>query len=148
MKPVRTWILIADASRSRVLTSTGRNSELTRIGALDLTADHASTSDIVSDKAGRTFDSAGPGRHAYEAPTDPHRALKSAFAQRLCELLDRHVQAKDLDRLVIVAPPVMLGELRHGLTKQTQAILAADLDKDLTKVPDQEVRSHLKDLDV
>ena len=145
MKPVRTWILIADAARARVLSSTGRTAKLAPVEGLSFDAEHGSTHEIMSDRQGRTQESHGHQRHAIEPRVDPHRALKSAFAARLGDMLDKQRQAGAFEYLVLVAPPVMLGEIRSALSDQVRPLVKAEIAKDLTRLPNQSIREHLRD---
>ena len=47
------------------------------------------------------------------------------------------------DQLVLVAPPKVLPELKQKLSKPMAALVVKDLQKDLTKVPDQDLTEHL-----
>ena len=44
------------------------------------------------------------------------------------------------ERLIVVAPPVLLGDLRAHMSRGLQSILAASIDKDLTHLPDEDIR--------
>jgi hypothetical protein len=48
------------------------------------------------------------------------------------------------DRLVLVAPAPVLGEFRHALDAPTK--LMTQLQRDLTKVPDADLKEHLAGL--
>lgn len=146
MTVTRTWILIADASRAHVLTTRGPKTNLERIDEMTLASELPPTHEIVDDRQGRTFDSAGPGRHAYEPHTDPRRALKGDFAQVVAAMLDEQAREKAFDRLVVVAPPTMLGELRTRMSNAVRSMVTAEIDKDLTKIPDGDVARHLADV--
>lgn len=146
MKPINTWILVADAARARVLLATAPQAPLAQVPGLHLEAEHQKTSDIVSDKAGRTFQSVGSGRSAYEAHEDPHRALKRTFAHHLSDMLAEKANAGAFDRVVLVAPPAFLGDLRATLSESVRGRVHAEIAKDLTKTPNDEIRSHLGDL--
>ena len=54
-------------------------------------------------------------------------------------------QLKDgnFDELVLVAPPGVITELKHSLSKSTAKVVVKELHKDLTKVPDHELTKHL-----
>ena len=58
-------------------------------------------------------------------------------------MLDQRLADKAFDRLVIVAPPVALGDLRAGAVRAREAALYAELGKDLTKTPAAELPEHL-----
>ena len=50
------------------------------------------------------------------------------------------------DRLVIVAPPVALGDLRTAISDQVRALVVGEIARDLTKIPNSEVAEHLKEV--
>ncbi len=143
MKPIRTWVLIADGARARVLENGGPGKGLTAIERLLFQGDHAATHTIVDDREGRTHSSHGPGRSAIDARTDPHRELKKSFAHHLADVMARELDAGAYDRLVIVATPVTLGDLRKVLAPKVAAKVTGELAQDLTKTPNGEIARHL-----
>ena len=48
------------------------------------------------------------------------------------------------DRLIIVAPPVALGDLRTAISDHVRAKVVGEVSHDLTKTPNGEVIEHLK----
>jgi protein required for attachment to host cells len=146
MKPTRTWVLIADGARARILENDGPGRGLEAVEGCVYSGEHGATHEIVSDRPGRAFASVGAQRSAMEARSDPHRELKKKFAHRLADVLAGKLQEKTYDRLVIVAAPSALGDLRAALDDQVRAAVAAEVAKDLTKTPDAEVADHLKDV--
>lgn len=143
MKPTITWILIADGARARIFANNGpgKGVEAVEGGAFD--ADHRPDHEIMSDKLGRTYESVGETRHAIAPHHDPHRELKRAFSEELAVMLDKELAKKSYDRVVLVAPPAMLGDLRTALSEHVKAKIYAELDKDLTKTPMHELPEHL-----
>jgi protein required for attachment to host cells len=146
MKPTQTWILIADGARARILQNDGPGKGLHEIPGGTFHGNHAATHDIMSDRTGRSYSSVGPGRSAIEAHSDPHRELKKQFVHQLAEALAEGLQRKAYDRLVIVAAPSALGDLRAALSDQVRAKVTGELAKDLTKTPDGDVAEHLRDV--
>jgi protein required for attachment to host cells len=146
MKPTRTWILIADGARARILENDGPGRGLHSVPGAVFHGDHASTHAIVSDRAGRTHQSKGQERSAIEAHSDPHRELKKKFAHQLADALAQGLQQKSYDRLVIVAAPSALGDLRAALSENVRAKVTGEVAKDLTKTPDADVAGHPKDV--
>ena len=146
MKAKPMWILIADGARARVLETTGGASGLSEVPGLDLRADHRSSHEIRSDEPSRSYESVGAARHAVEPRTDPHRELKRTFAHQLAAMLDERFARHEFDRLVLVAPPQMLGDLRNAISHSVRVKIAAELAMDLFKVPDSELGAHLKGL--
>jgi protein required for attachment to host cells len=146
MKSVRTWILIADASRARVLLHSGPGSRLEPVAGMATTVEHRKASEIGSDRPGRSYESHGMARHAVEPRSDPERIEEQRFAARLLARLETEADTKRFDRLVIVAPPTMLGDLRQALSPRLANLVVATLDKDLTKTADNKLASHLADV--
>jgi protein required for attachment to host cells len=145
MKATRTWILIADGARARILQNSGPGKGLHAVAGAVFEGDHAATHDIMSDRTGRTFSSTGPARSGIEAHSDPHRELKRTFAHRLADALADGWHKGAYDRLIIVAAPSALGDLRAALAKEVSAKVTAEVAKDLTKMPDTAVAEHLKE---
>ncbi len=143
MKPTTTWILIADGARARIFANHGPGKGIEAVEGGEFDADHRPDHEIVSDKAGRTFESVGATRHAIQPHHDPHRELKRAFSERLAAMLDEQLAEKAYDRVILVAPPVTLGDLRAALSAHVKAAVYAELDKDLTKTPTAELPQHL-----
>jgi protein required for attachment to host cells len=141
MKPTTTWILIADGAHARLFANRGPGKGIEQLEAIS--GDHRPDRELVRDRAVRTFESVGETRHAITPKTDPHRELKRDFAEHLATLLAEALAAKSYDRLVIVAPPKALGDLRAALPEPVKHAVYAELDKDLVKTPTAELPEHL-----
>ena len=98
--------------------------------------------ELGTDRPGRSFDLVGSGRHAMESPSDLHREQKRQFARRVAETIRARQATKSFDRLVLVAPPVTMGDLRAALDK-VKAAVAAEVVADLTNTPMSEIPAHL-----
>jgi protein required for attachment to host cells len=110
---------------------------------MEFHADLPANRDIIADRPGRTVEAAGYARHSKEEPPDPHRELKRRFATMLCSVLDRKLSERAFDRLILVAPPATMGDLRAGLSNQVRARVSAEVVADLTKVPINRLDQHL-----
>lgn len=143
MKPIRSWIVIADGAQARILENTGPGKGLTALPRKEWHQTLQPSRAIGSDRPGRTHDRLGPGRHAKEPPTDPHRNEKWNFARSLADHLNGAALTNSYDRLVLVAPPKTLGDLRQALGKEASERITAELAKDLTSLPDHELPNHL-----
>lgn len=144
MKPIRTYILIADGGRARILLSEGRNKPLTEVTGSDLRHDAKPDQDLSSDRPGRVHELANVSRHAIERD-DLHRREKERFAQALAEDLEKRFSNSEYDRLAIAAAPETLGVIRSALSDKVRAVILAEVAKDLTKIPNPQVRLHLGD---
>ncbi|NJO32354.1 MAG: host attachment protein [Rhodospirillales bacterium] len=109
--------------------------------ATDLPATH----ELVRDRVGRSFESVGNARHAKDGRTDPHRELKRQFAGRVSAALSTRLAHGRFEHLIIIAPPVMLGDLRAAFPKPVRDRIRAELPQDLVKMPARKLRRHLRE---
>ncbi|HEV2866152.1 MAG TPA: host attachment family protein [Allosphingosinicella sp.] len=119
--------------------------------------DNPKDSDQGTDGPGRTFSSnrgdprsggslaatAGSARSAYE-DTDFHQLEEDRFAADAAEMLKERALRNDFESLVVVAPPKTLGELRKHYHKEVEKRLAAEVPKDLTNLPVDEIERILQ----
>jgi protein required for attachment to host cells len=94
--------------------------------------------DQMSDAPGRAFASVGSGRSAYES-TDFHELEESRFAVETAAILKRGAMEGAYEKLIVVAPPKTLGELRKHYHKEVANRLVAEIPKDLTGHPVAEI---------
>ena len=141
-----TWILIADASRARILKNDGPGFGVDAVDDMIFQGENRKLQDILADKPGRSFDSAGGGRHAMEYKSDAVHEDERAFAATLMSVLQEAHDRKDYDQLILIAPPKMLGDLRAVLPGALKAVTCAEINKDLTQIPNGEMADHLKDV--
>lgn len=145
IQPKRTtWVLIADGARALVFANSGPGTGLSPVPGMAREHETPSTTELGTDKPGRSFNSTHSGtRHSMEPRLDWHRDEKHKFAQSIAKLLDEASARQDFDHLVLVAPPDTLGELRAKLGKHTRTLVTAELAKDLTRHPTNDLPSHL-----
>ncbi|HWK33729.1 MAG TPA: host attachment protein [Hyphomicrobium sp.] len=141
MKPTVTWILIADGAHARLFANRGPGKGIEQLEVIN--GDHRPDSELVRDSLGRSFESVGDMRHAITPKTDPHRELKRDFARHLGKVLEQGLAERAYDRLVLVAPPAALGDLRAALSEPVKHAIYAELDKDLVKTPTDNLAEHL-----
>ncbi len=144
MKAKTTWVLIADGARARLLQTTGWEHGLEPASSVDFIADHRPTREIGAERPGRVHESADSTRHAMAPRVDWHQFEKHLFAKEMAAMLNMARARGEFDRLVLVAPPATLGDLRKELDKPTAALVFAELDKDLTHVAVHDLKGHLE----
>ncbi len=144
MKPVRTWILIADGARARIVLNDGPGHGVKALPGHVFESEVPAGREIMADRQGRSFESSGDGRHAMEPPSDPRRLKKQSFAGELAVHLHEACLRKEFDRLIVVAPAVTLGDLRKAMTDPVRKVLTAELSKDLTHLPNGDLPKHLE----
>jgi protein required for attachment to host cells len=75
--------------------------------------------------------------------TDWHRLEKDRFAAELAQMLYRRAHADRFDRLIVAAPPRILGALRRELHKEVTARIVAEVGLDLTNHPVDEIAARI-----
>ena len=72
------------------------------------------------------------GRSSSSANPDASQAAEDAFGKGVVEKLNQLVLKNKIEKLIIVAAPRSLGEMRRSYHKQLQEVLLGELDKVLT----------------
>ncbi len=146
MKPIVTWILIANGARARILEHKGMSGGVNAIKDMEFSQESLSSSQIMADKPGRAFSTAGTSRSAMEPKTDPVAKREADFAHELAQVINDKFSNKTFARLVIFAAPKTMGDIRDTLNETTKTAIIAEIPKDLTKVPNDEIAKHLEDV--
>jgi protein required for attachment to host cells len=87
-----------------------------------------STAELGGDQPGRTFQSMGSARGAYET-TDWHQQAEDEFAEEMAELFNFHM-SDGTRKGVLIAPPKVMGTVRKYLHPDARSRLIAEIDKD------------------
>lgn len=143
MTPIVTWVLVADGKRASILSYNGPGHRLTPVPGMAFETELHANREIGADKPGRVQESGYSAHHAVETP-DYHRIEKTVFAQHLAHRLDAAIESGACKRLVLVAPPQTLGELRQALTPKARAAVIGEVAKDLTHLGPKAVATHLE----
>ncbi len=139
-----TWVLLADGEKALFL----RN-DLDEIdpdlNVVRLKA-QANPSDAEQgvEPPGRIPDTGVQHRSAMQE-ADWHQLAKDRFADELADLLYSYARKRAFSRLVVCAPAKVLGELRKQYHKEVRDRLVAEVDKDFTNHPLDEVERILKE---
>jgi protein required for attachment to host cells len=142
MKKAKLWYVIADGGRARFIEQdeSGAFRTVLSFVAAEL---HERSHDLGRDRPARVKESANAARHAVAPRRDLHEAAKEDFIAIVSEKIASEHDGGQFDRLVLVAPPRVLTELKQKLSKPMAQLIVKDLQKDLTKVPDHELAGHL-----
>ncbi|CAD7334599.1 host attachment protein [Sphingomonadales bacterium 56] len=79
------------------------------------------------------------GGQATMGKTDYHEQEEARFAVEAADMLKRRALANDFEKLIIVAPPSALGEMRKHYHKEVQSRLVGEIAKDLSNHPVPEI---------
>jgi protein required for attachment to host cells len=133
------WLLVADGARALVLRNVGTAVEPKLVTERAYAIDNPPTRDQGTDKPGRTND---PFTHKSSMETpDWHRIEEEKFMQRVASDLEEDRRAGRFERLMIAAPPVALGTLRDAMCDALQKTVAAEFNKDWTKMPVSDIEA-------
>ena len=146
MKKIVTWIVLADGARGRIITRKTAVAPYEEALDIDLTAPHPASREILSDRPGRVHDRFGEGRHAMVPPSDPHRQEKREFAARLAALLESEREKNSFERLIIIAPPKTLGDLRQHFSPSLKAMIIEEIARDVSMFNLHELQSRLPEM--
>lgn len=137
------WILSGNSSRAMLFRADGVTKPLVEIGQWDNPDARAHQIDLADDKPGRVYDSHGKGRHAVEMDMDPKTREQLRFASQLVDELEKGRVEHAFDKLVLVAAPGFLGQLRAQFHDPLRDTLALEIDKDYTSLDAASLRERI-----
>lgn len=137
------WVLVGDGRRALFLVNHG-DPDLLDLRVLSFREDvNPPTREQGSDAPGRAFPAAGSGSRSSVENTDWHELEKEHFAASVAKTINAAAESGELSEIVIVAPPRVLGDLRHELSPKAKSKVKGELDKDLTHHPVPEIEKAL-----
>lgn len=139
------WILVADSVRARIFSVDSATAPLIPIEQLVHPESRLHDRDMKSDRPGRAFDSHGGGRHATGKAVSPKEQEAIRFAGEIAAYLDRGRTKGEFRGLVVVADPRFLGILRVALSSEVKKLVTLEVDKELSKSKDADIRNALPD---
>lgn len=137
-----TWVLIADGEKALFLENVGdeQNMHLQVIDKKE--QENPETSEQGTDRPGRFNDGPSVQRSSVD-DTDWHRLEKQRFAKDLARMLYDDAHAGRFDRLVLVAAPKVLGDLRDELHQEVTQRVIGEIPKNHTNEPVDEIERML-----
>ncbi|PVA10981.1 Host attachment protein [Pelagivirga sediminicola] len=144
-----TWVLVCDGEKALFLRNDG-DAEAPDLNVVRIDEqDNPKDIDQSANRPGRMKDGAPGQRSAYD-DTDWHELAKERFASDLADRLYKQAHRGAFDHIVIVAASRTLGALRSELHQEVTNKVIAEIDKDLTNHPLDEVeklvREHLSQM--
>lgn len=159
-----TWVLVADSRQAQIYeyhkstqeiplagankhhyTSERSDHELAPVPNGALEAESIDDYQIGRDQRGTASSDNSPVHNAYAPHGDITEELKRRFAKAIAGKLHRACMENFFDRLVLVAPAKMIGELVEQLTTDVQDSLVAVLSKDLAHYQGHNGMAHIRD---
>ncbi|WP_051677340.1 host attachment family protein [Bradyrhizobium sp. URHD0069] len=136
--PHNSLILVGDGQKALFLRNRGSALDVDLVVERILEQDNPATREQGTDRPGRNTASLGVARSAMEE-VDWHHIAKERFANEIAKALYQHAHANLFDRLIIIAPPKILGQLRKAFHAEVVARIAAEIPKELTAHPVSEI---------
>lgn len=128
------WVVIADGEKALFLRNEG-DAQYPHLEVFrEIHDDNPATREQGTDRPGRFNDGPNVHRSAVDE-TDWHRVQKERFADEIAERLYRLAHRGAFQKLILVAPPVVLGEMRRKLHKEVSDRIVGELPKTLTNHP-------------
>ena len=139
------WLLVAHKSGAQIFEKRGRDLSLLR----EIPHDEGRLQDreLGAGGPGRDVERQGKGRHALGR--ERQRAIESEnmrFIRQLAGLLEDGRVHNRFSKLVLVAEPRFLGEMRAALTPETGALISTTQGKDLAWMDTQAIKEYLQDI--
>lgn len=150
MNSVRTMVIVANDRHARFLENTGPGQGLRELKVMEET-EAVGFADFPGRSQAATFPgpsqaAASEARHGFQRPSGEEEHARDIFANEIVKTAGKLWSEHPFDRLVMAAPPKMLGVLRAKLAAPLDDALFGDLDKDLTHVTVHDLPGHFADL--
>lgn len=134
------WVVVADGEKALFLYNEGDALYPTLRVFREMENENPPSREQGTDRAGRLSDVPGSHRSAVET-TDWHRIEKERFAREISDRLYKFAHQNRFSALVLVAPPHVLGDLRKELHQEVASRIIAEVPKDLTKHPVDQIEA-------
>ena len=136
-------VVAADATCARIFKATSSKGPLEEKEVLVHPENRLSEKDQISDRKGSTFSSHGTSRSTYSKHTDTKDQGTKEFINEINDYLLRLEANNEFKQLIIIAAPKLLGKLKKQLSSGLQKRITYELNKNITKLNADEIRSHL-----
>lgn len=140
--PHNAFVFVGDGKKALILRNEGDAEILNLKTERVFTDTNPATHEQGTDRPGRAFSSVGRMRSSV-GQTDWHTLEEHRFAEEVAAALERIVRERGVDALVVVAPPRALADLRKAFHADVKKKIVAEIDKDLTKHPVDQIEKHL-----
>jgi protein required for attachment to host cells len=132
------WVVVGDGEKALFFRNEGDaahpNLEVVNV----LEHENPRTHEQGTDRPGRAFSSVGTHRSALDE-TNWHKLEKHRFAKEIADTLYTAAHSGRYSKLVIAAPPMTMGDIRKALHKEVSDKIVAEISKDLTNLPKDEI---------
>lgn len=136
------WVVVADGEKALFLKNEGDATYPNLTVVREMHEENPPNRDQGSDRPGRYNDGPSVHRSAVEE-VDWHRVAKERFADEITARLYKLAHKDEFKELVIVAPPLVLGEMRKKMHKEVSEKVVGEIPKTLTNQPIHDIEKLL-----
>ncbi|MCO5073464.1 MAG: host attachment family protein [Rhizobiaceae bacterium] len=136
------WVIVADGEKALFLKNEGDSTYPNLNVVRELHEENPPSREQGTDQPGRMSDGPSSHRSAVEE-VDWHRIAKERFADEISERLYKMAHRGDFEEVVLIAPPLVLGEMRKKLHKEVESKVIGEVAKTLTGHPVYEIEKIL-----
>lgn len=140
--PHNAYVMVGDGRKALFLRNEGTAIEPHLKTERVLIDENPRTHEQGADRPGRAIASVGNRRSAV-GQTDWHDIEEKRFARTIAQALEGLARDRDIPGFIIAAPPRTLAELRQSFNSDIKERIIAELDKDFTRVPVEEIKKLL-----
>jgi len=126
-------IVVANERKAEFFDAYRPGTPLNACGTLENPTGGKKDSELETDRPGRRMGGGQgqPHHHGVDGERSTEQHELTLFAKVVGQRIDADRIGHRFDRLVLVAPPKMLGLIRQALPVQSQSLLASEISKDL-----------------
>lgn len=140
--PRKSWVVVCDGGKALILQNDSDAGGVDLSVKETLSQPNEPDRELGTGKPGRTHAADGMSGSAVEE-TDWHEQAEVEFLKQVASRLEMLVRKRDAQHIVLVAPPRALGTLRMNLSPDAQAVISAELAKDYTNLPIEQIERRL-----
>ena len=137
------WVVVCDGAKALVLENAGTRTHLNLMTKEVYEQPDPKTSEMGTDKPGRTFNSMGGGGRGAIEQTDWHDQEEQKLPHQAGGPPRQGSARRRDESLIVVAPPRAIGMLRREFSTHVRHALKAEVEKDYVKMPVEEIAKHL-----
>lgn len=136
---LRIWLLVADGERAKLFRKQGK--KLEHIGFTQHAEEKVLPADKGHHQPGVTGGNISQATQTYASHVEVQKRERELFLREIAAELNHRWQ--DFDRLIVVAPPASLGDLRKHFNEHVKEKITQEITKDLTKTPIDELAEYI-----
>jgi protein required for attachment to host cells len=139
-------IVIANQGQAQIYETNRLGEKLESVASLKNTSAHMTEHELATDASGRGMNRATGIHQSYGAGAVLRETANHRFAQAIADALNEKMNKGDESKMVLVAEPRFLAEIKRACTRRVLANIARELRKDLAHETTQRIIERLRSL--